>query len=209
MSFEPKGERAEWQYIYDAIREMDVDEVITYDEIGALLGRPFADNRAPMYRALKELLNVHSRHMVTVRGTGYRMAKASEHADTGMAYHRRSRLQNERAVDVVTNVRRDEMDRHEVARNDQVQRQVAHMAQQQRAFEKKLQAQEAALSLVKSNTAIDEDMMAAAILRSSVWCSLLWARAYATFSSATEGSNPNLSAMAWRRCGRKVPSVSM
>ena len=49
----------------------------------------------------------------------------------------------------------------------------------------------------------------AAASRSSDWCSVLCALAYATLSSTAPGSMPNRSAIAISRCGRNVPSVSM
>lgn len=91
--FVPKGAVAEWRMVYDVLKELHPDDVISTEEIEGALGRPLGKNRSPVYRAAKELQQVNRRSLATVRGIGYRVARADEHF--GLALERSDRAQGQ------------------------------------------------------------------------------------------------------------------
>lgn len=77
--FEAKGDRPEWQMIYDVLARGKVGDVIEYPALDKALGRDFRNNRHPLERAIRELLNVKRRTVENMPGKGYRVVAASEH----------------------------------------------------------------------------------------------------------------------------------
>lgn len=96
--FTPKGDVAEWRLVYDEITKLKSDEIITVEQLEKILGRSLEKNRSPVYRAIKELQRNQQRTLVTVRGTGYRVAKADEHFGLVLAYSDRARSDLKRGV---------------------------------------------------------------------------------------------------------------
>lgn len=90
--FETKGEVAEWKMIYDEVKDLPVNEIITYERLDEILGRDFRQNRSPIDRVIVELVGRH-RTLVNVRNVGYRIATAKEHAELARSHQRRSRRQ--------------------------------------------------------------------------------------------------------------------
>lgn len=78
--FKPKGDRAEWQLIYDKLlAHADYGDVISYAELSEVLDRDFHENRGPMYDAREHLAKRRRRWVEVVRGVGYRVIHANEH----------------------------------------------------------------------------------------------------------------------------------
>lgn len=98
--FQPKGDVAEWRLIYNALKVLEFDEIITTKQIEEILGRPLAKNRSPIYRAVKELQSNNKRTLTTVRGVGYRIARAEEAFGLVMAHSERARSQLRRGVTI-------------------------------------------------------------------------------------------------------------
>jgi Holliday junction resolvasome RuvABC DNA-binding subunit len=115
MPFTPKGDVAEWRMVYDKMKVLRPDEVMTTGQIEEALGRPLGQNRSPVYRAIKEMERNHQRTLATVRGVGYRVALASEHFGLVIHHSDRARTQLRRGVE-----RADSADRS-VLRADQAQ----------------------------------------------------------------------------------------
>lgn len=108
--FEPRGVSAEWKIIYDRLRSMKIDEVIDYQELSDLLGRPFLDARNPYYRAKRELEHNDSRTLANVPGVGYRVVHPTEHEKLAKGHVRKSHRQLTKAKDQVDSADRDGLD---------------------------------------------------------------------------------------------------
>lgn len=92
--FTPKGDVPEWQMIYDALLEQaDFGDVITYRALEEALGRPFAENRSPLYRARQEMGDRRRRWLEAVPGVGYRVIDAREHLRVAQKHKYRARRQ--------------------------------------------------------------------------------------------------------------------
>lgn len=92
--FTPKGERPEWRIVYeDLLADADFGRIVTYDELTEVLGRDFAINRAPIYRARLELGDLRKRWLEAVPNKGYRVIEANEHLRIATAHKRKARRQ--------------------------------------------------------------------------------------------------------------------
>lgn len=112
VPFQPKGERPEWQLVYDELRKLDVGDEITYRELSAVLERPFGKNRGPLYRAAQELLHADRRALETVRGRGYRVAAAETHGRLARRQVKFSRRRLRKGRELVEFVRSEELPAH-------------------------------------------------------------------------------------------------
>lgn len=91
--FEVRGDLPEWKMIYDRLKTLKIDEMVTYEDLYLVLGRVFQEDRSPLYRAVKELEHHDSRTLVNVRGQGYRVAHPSEHEGLAKGHVRKSHRQ--------------------------------------------------------------------------------------------------------------------
>jgi chaperonin cofactor prefoldin len=103
MPFQVKGEQPEWRMVYDALPRA-FDSVITYDQLGKILGRDFRTNRGPIYRANAELLEMDQRALAPVRNVGYRVVQPAEHEDLAKRDHKSARRKLRKAVAEVSHV---------------------------------------------------------------------------------------------------------
>lgn len=100
--FAAKGDRAEWKMIYeDLFAEADPGTVVTYAQLEELLGREFAPNRGPLYRARQTLGELRSRWLEAVPNVGYRIIDPGEHVRVAAGHRRKSRRQVGMAVRVL------------------------------------------------------------------------------------------------------------
>lgn len=91
MAFEVKGEQPEWRLLYERVKGLPVDAVVTYEQLDEALGRSFRDDRGPLDRAQTELLEANHRVLVNVRNVGYRVARAEEHLSLAQGQRKRAR----------------------------------------------------------------------------------------------------------------------
>ena len=77
--FTPAGDRARWKVIYDQLAKLPTGGIITYAELGALLGLdPDADRhkiQMAMRRAAQEHLSTDLRSITSVQNTGYQVVE--------------------------------------------------------------------------------------------------------------------------------------
>lgn len=106
---------AKWEILYKKMVSMAVDDLITKEEILALVGMNYA---SPLRKASDEMLVQHRRAIVSERGVGYRLAKANEHSTLAERYHRKASSSAQRGINVVTFVRRDELTDRELKHNE-------------------------------------------------------------------------------------------
>jgi hypothetical protein len=72
--------KPEWRQVYDGLlAAADFGRLVTYEELSAVLGRRFMNNRGPIYRARQELGHLRLRWLEAVPQQGYRVIDASEH----------------------------------------------------------------------------------------------------------------------------------
>ncbi|MEV7008235.1 hypothetical protein [Streptosporangium sp. NPDC051022] len=107
--FEVKNDQAEWRKIYAKALTLNVDDVLTYDDLGDLLDRDFLADRSPIYRTIRELEKNNARTLANVKGIGYRLAAAVEHEGLARSHHQRSRRQLRKAVSKAASANRAEM----------------------------------------------------------------------------------------------------
>jgi hypothetical protein len=100
--FEPKGEKPEWQMVYDdLLLKADFGDVITYAMLEETLGRPFASNRGPLYRARDHLGDMQKRWLEAVPNIGYRVIDAAEHIRVAAGHKAKGRRQYGRMLKVM------------------------------------------------------------------------------------------------------------
>lgn len=109
-AFKPKGDRAEWEPVYDELRAADVGEVVTYERLTDVLGRDFLADRGPIYRATTALEESNKRTVVNVPKVGYRIATAEEHEPLARGHHKRSRRQLRSAIRKIASADRTQLD---------------------------------------------------------------------------------------------------
>lgn len=112
-NFMSKGAQAEWKMLYTAVSGAAVDRVFTYDEFDRALGRDFRENRTPLGRVQRELLEKDHRVLSNERGVGYRVARANEHADLAVGQRRRARRAVDKGVKIVSGADHTELTNRE------------------------------------------------------------------------------------------------
>lgn len=125
--FETKGEIAQWRMVYDNVRELEVDEMISIEDL-ELLYPAARTQRGPVQRAIRELEELHAKTLVPVRGKGYRVAHAREHADLAKRKHRSARRVMKRAVSKARSGDRSQLTPAERQRLDQIEMNLATQA---------------------------------------------------------------------------------
>lgn len=92
--FEPVGETARWRVLYQLLSDKAIDDVLTYEEMGAALNLDAVDDRhtiqVAMRRAAKELEQVNKHAVDAVQNVGYRVVKPEEHLNLAKRQQRRS-----------------------------------------------------------------------------------------------------------------------
>lgn len=92
--FQPKGDLPEWRLIYDRLLDgAQFGEIITYAQLDDVLGRPFLENRSPIYRARLHFGEMRSKWIESVSGEGYRVIEAREHIDAAQKHKRKAKRQ--------------------------------------------------------------------------------------------------------------------
>lgn len=90
--FETKADRAQWRIVYDALVRMNIGDTIRDEEIVALIPDAAEGSvRGAFYRAMTEMETERKRSFARVRGVGYRMVQAIEHADLARGQHRKAK----------------------------------------------------------------------------------------------------------------------
>lgn len=153
--FRPRGERAEWRMLYDEFRKHSPGQVITYQQLSQVLGRDIRASRAPVQRAMKELENADHRTLICERGTGYRIAAATEHEHLARVHSRRSRRQLGKAVAKARSADRGELTPEQARRLDDLQAHLSEHAGMLARLDKRDQQREAELKALRRDTSTD------------------------------------------------------
>lgn len=91
-----------WRRVYDKLlQRADFGDIITFEALDEALDRPFRQNRTPLRLANEYLGAMRKRWLAPVRGKGYRVITAEEHAKIAEGHKRKGRRQFERMVQVM------------------------------------------------------------------------------------------------------------
>ena len=112
--FEPAGEQARWRVLYDLLREANVGEVVTYDEMAEALELHPVDDRTrvqlAMRRAAQELETVDRHAVEAITNKGYRIVEPERQMDLARRHQRKAGRSLKRGHSKVTNVDFNGMD---------------------------------------------------------------------------------------------------
>lgn len=149
-AFRPKADRAEWRMVYDDLATLDAGDVITYERLDEILGRPFIDGRGPIYRATRELEKVNRRTMTAVANVGYRVVTATEHEDLARHHHRKSRRQIRKALGKAQSADRSKLTAEQAERIDSVELSLSRQAEMIRRLDTRVGKVEGVVKNVSS-----------------------------------------------------------
>ena len=175
MTFEPKGEVAEWQLVYDHIVTLDVGDVVTYEQLDDILGRDFRQARGPFHKANRELLTEQRRGMLNVKNTGYRVVPAEEHEHAARDQHRYAKRRLRKSKHWLANTNRDELAPEVAERFDRIEQSLDRQIDFTKRLDKRVQRVEKALEDSRSEqhetaaeTASRLDKLASALKRHGI-----------------------------------------
>lgn len=119
-AFKPIGEQARWRIVYEMLRGIPVDSVVTYEQLGEALSLdPDKDRHAiqmAMRRAATELETEDKRAVDSVPNEGYRVVVASEHLTLARRHQKKAGRSLARGQSKVVNVDLNGVDDPEVRR---------------------------------------------------------------------------------------------
>lgn len=142
----PKNDFPEWQYIYtDLLERAEFGDIITYEQLDYCLGRPFRDNRTPIYRAMAELRARRFRHLDCIFNVGYRVVEAREHIGQATEREKRSRRMMGKALDILVHTPVEELSTEERRRHDEKLIVVSRKNQYLRAKDARVQKEDTML----------------------------------------------------------------
>lgn len=148
--FATKGDRAQWATVYDHIRHMSIGQQITYAELAAVLPEaPEGSRRGAFLRAVQECENHDKRTFRNIRGIGYRMAEANEHADLARIHHRRGNRQIKKAKRKASSADRSRLTREERARIDAIELNLSRQIEMTRRLEARVERIDADLKTAR------------------------------------------------------------
>jgi hypothetical protein len=117
--FDVKGDRPQWQVIYERLQAMEIGEVVKYADLNALLpDASEASVRSAFTRAVRAMEDEQKRTFANVRLVGYKMVDATEHEGLARRHHKRAKRQLKTAKRKVVSADRSRLSREERARLD-------------------------------------------------------------------------------------------
>lgn len=161
--FEPIGDRPQWQMVYDAMSDLDIGDVLTYQSIAEALGADkFNPNhRAPFYKAANVWGEEHSRAFMAVQRVGYRVVEPAEHEVMARDKHKRSRRQLRKGLEVIHRADRSKLPPDVVARFDSLEHTISRHADALRTLRTRQQRSETAIAASRQEIAVTAERVAA------------------------------------------------
>lgn len=150
--FETAGAEPRWQIIYKLAAGQPVGATITYEQLSGACGTDFTSNRTGFAKAVKVLEREEHRTLVCITNIGYRVAAASEHEGLARNRQRRSRRQIDRAVSLVANVHKDELDPEQAKRLEAMETTLRAHSDMLRRISTRVDRQESGLRDVRRRT---------------------------------------------------------
>jgi len=147
--------RSDSEVVIEMVSDATPGTLFEFDAIIAALRRGCPDRditvttaRQAVARAYTRLLRLHARALVSVTGSGYRLAAAASHQMLAHRRQRRSDTQLRRGLDVLRNVRWDEMDTNSRAAHEGTLLVMSALYENQRALDRRQGKIEAALKSI-------------------------------------------------------------
>jgi hypothetical protein len=112
MAFQPKDGKAQWEKVFDLVRDLPPGTVVTFKQLSQVLGYDISQagrSRGPVHKASEYLLAEKKRALVPDRGKGYRVALASEHLGLARKEQASARRKVDSAVALTVNVDRNQL----------------------------------------------------------------------------------------------------
>lgn len=159
--FEIKGDRAQWQTIFEHISTMNIGDVIKHDELASLLpDAPEPSIRSAFYRAVQECETDLKRTFTNVRGVGFKMAAANEHERLARGHHKRAKRQLKRAKRKAVAADRSLLTREERTRIDAVELNLARQIEMTNRLESRVAKVETDLKAARREQRTDSAVLA-------------------------------------------------
>jgi hypothetical protein len=106
--FEPIGDQARWRTIHATLCNLNVGDVITFDQMAAVLDLNLPAGKAALAsafrRAATEYQLANNRTLISVHGVGYRVAEPREQLTVARGHQRKAIKALDRGHTVVTHV---------------------------------------------------------------------------------------------------------
>lgn len=106
--FKPYGERARWRLVYDLLCERSINDIVTYEDLGGVLGLKPGSERHEIQmatrRAAKEYLEVKQRAIEVQPNVGYRIVEPEEHLRLARSHNSKAGRALIRGHSTATNV---------------------------------------------------------------------------------------------------------
>ena len=162
--FPIKGDRPQWQTVYEHLGTMKIGDVLKDDELlGLLPDAPQASVRGAFFRAVAEMEREHRRTFARVRLVGYRMVEAAEHERLARDQHKRAKRRLRSARAKISSADRtlltDEQRRRFAAIEDHLARQASMI----RRLEDRQDATEQRMSRAEKDSAMQADRVDAVL----------------------------------------------
>jgi hypothetical protein len=129
-AFQPKGERAQWELIYNYLerRNPEIGDIIEYGELEEVCGFDIRKNRQAFYRGSNPWCAEHHRAFACVAGVGYRVAHSTEHETLARKHHRKSRRALKKGLTVIRNTDYTELSPADQARFRKIETEISRQS---------------------------------------------------------------------------------
>jgi hypothetical protein len=153
--FDVKGDRPQWQVVYEYLSAMRIGDVLKYSELFGLLPDASENTvRGAFYRAVKQCEDELRRTFANVRTIGYKMVDAPEHERLARGHHLKAKRQLRKSKRKVVSADRSRLTREERVRLDAMELNLAKQIEMTNRLSDKV-------------TRIEEDLKAARRQQSS------------------------------------------
>lgn len=76
--FKSKGEKPYWRILFEYLEEKEIGDIVSYKDLTNQIKADIESQRGSIYRAGKELLDIHGRYIESVRGEGYKIISGKD-----------------------------------------------------------------------------------------------------------------------------------
>jgi len=154
--FKPKADRPQWQAIYDRLAHMSIGDVVTDEQLAALLpDAPEGSVRSAYARAVREIEDNDKRTFARVRKVGYRMVEAAEHEGLARRQHRSAKRRIASAGRKVRSADRSQLTPEQRRRFDAMEVHIKAQADMTRRLEARMERVEAAVKNTRREAKTD------------------------------------------------------
>lgn len=152
--FQTKGDRPQWQVVYEHLEKLQIGDVVKDDELADLL--PDASRPSVVtafWRAVAEMQRVHLRTFARVRMVGYEMVEARDHERLAREQHRRAKRRLKAARAKIGSADRSRLTEEERRRFSAIEDHLAIQASMLRRLETRQDKVEARVATTEKDSA--------------------------------------------------------